>query len=109
MKDTAYIFLQGQPEGGGLSMLLLFGGMFLIMYFLILRPGMQKNKKEKQFQTDLKRGDWVVTTSGIHGKIFELGPDSVVLETGAGKIKFERAAISGELSKSRYSPGVEKK
>ena len=110
MKETAYIFMQaGAPEGGGLSMLLLFGGMFVIMYFLILRPGMRKNKLEKQYQSELKRGDWVVTTSGIHGKVFELGPDTVTLETGAGKIKFERAAISGELSKTRYSGGVEKK
>lgn len=110
MKETAYIFTQtAAQEGGGMSMLLLFGGMFAIMYFLILRPGMRKNKLEKQYQSALKRGDWVVTTSGIHGKIFELGPDTVTLETGAGKIKFERNAISGELSKARYSAGAEKK
>lgn len=109
MKETAYIFMQGGAPGGGLSTLLLFGGMFVIMYFLILRPGMRKNKLEKQYQSELKRGDWVVTTSGIHGKIFEIGTDIVTLETGAGKIKFERTAISGELSKARYSGGVEKK
>lgn len=110
MKETAYIFMQQPaPEGGGLSMLLLFGGMFAIMYFLILRPGMRKNKLEKKYQSELKRGDWVVTTSGIHGKVFELSADTVTIETGAGKIKFERAAISGELSKARYSGTTDKK
>lgn len=90
-------------------MLLLFGGMFIIMYFLMIRPNMRRQKQEKKYQEELKRGDWVVTTSGIHGKVFELSQDTVVLETGAGKIKFERAAISKELSSTRYNSGVEKK
>jgi len=108
--NLSTIFLAaGQPEGGGMSMLLLFGGMFLIMYFLMIRPNMRKQKQEKKYQEELKRGDWVVTTSGIHGKVFELSQDTVVLETGAGKIKFERAAISKELSSTRYNSGVEKK
>lgn len=103
------IFLQTGQEGGGMSMLLLFGGMFIIMYFLMIRPNMRRQKQEKKYQEELKRGDWVVTTSGIHGKVFEINQDTVVLETGAGKIKFERAAISKELSTSRYNSGAEKK
>lgn len=107
MKNLTVIFLQ---EGaGGFSTLILFGGMFLIMYFLMIRPNMRKQKQEKKFQEELKRGDWVVTTSGVHGKVFELAGDTVVLETGAGKIKFERAAISKDLSAARYSPESEKK
>lgn len=107
MKNLTIIFLQ---EGaGGFSTLILFGGMFLIMYFLMIRPNMRKQKQEKIFQEELKRGDWVVTTSGIHGKIFELTAETIVLETGAGKIKFERAAVSKELSAARYSPEADKK
>jgi|SRR5690625_3675732 len=107
MKNLTVIFLQ---EGaGGFSTLILFGGMFLIMYFLMIRPNMRKQKQEKKFQEELKRGDWVVTTSGVHGKVFELAGDTVVLETGAGKIKFERAAISKDLSAARYSPDTDKK
>jgi len=107
MKNLTVIFLQ---EGaGGFSTLILFGGMFLIMYFLMIRPNMRKQKQEKKFQEELKRGDWVVTTSGVHGKVFELAGDTVVLETGAGKIKFERAAISKDLSTARYSPDTDKK
>ncbi|HLV23994.1 MAG TPA: preprotein translocase subunit YajC [Moheibacter sp.] len=110
MNQTAFILLQADPgAGGGWSTLMLFGGMFIIMYFLMIRPNMRKQKQEKKYQEELKRGDWVVTTSGIHGKVFELTNDTVVLETGAGKIKFERAAISKELSSARYSAGAEKK
>lgn len=110
MNQTAFILLQADPgAGGGWSTLMLFGGMFIIMYFLMIRPNMRKQKQEKKYQEELKRGDWVVTTSGIHGKVFELTNDTVVLETGAGKIKFERAAISKELSSTRYSAGAEKK
>lgn len=48
----------------------------------------------------------MVTTSGIHGKIVELNDNdnTVTVETGAGKIKFERSAISMELSKKYQKP-----
>jgi len=48
----------------------------------------------------------VVTTSGIHGKIVDINDadNTVVIETGAGKIKFERSAISMELSKKYQTP-----
>lgn len=52
MKNLTIIFLQ---EGaGGFSTLILFGGMFLIMYFLMIRPNMRKQKQEKIFQEELK-------------------------------------------------------
>ena len=51
--------------------------------------------------TALKKGDRVITKSGMHGKIAELNDkdDTCVVETLAGKIKMERTAISLELSK----------
>lgn len=109
MRETAFIFLQEPGMGGGFSTIILFGGMFAIMYFLMIRPNMKKQKAEKKYQEDLKRGDRVVTTSGIHGKVVEIGPDTVTVETGAGKIKFERNAISGEMSNVRYGGAVENK
>ena len=52
------------------------------------------------FSKEIKKGDKVITKSGIHGKIVELNDtdNTCVLETGAGKIKFERSALSLELS-----------
>ncbi len=99
---TLSIFLQAAGEGGGWGTLLLFGGMFIIMYFFMIRPTMQRQKKERLFQDEVKVGDQVVTTSGIHGRIGQLADDHLILETGAGKIKMERSAISKELTIARY-------
>ena len=41
------------------------------MYFFMIRPQMQKAKKEKKFAQELKKGDRVVTKSGLHGKVFD--------------------------------------
>lgn len=71
----------------------------VVMYFLMIRPQQKKAKQEKEFDAELKVGDKIVTKSGIHGRLAELTETSFVLETMAGKIKFERSAISEELSK----------
>lgn len=93
------IFLQ--ESGSNLGNFIMIPLMFIIIYFFMIRPQVQRQKKEKKFQTEIKKGAKVVTTSGIHGKILELNDNdnTCVLETGAGKIKFERSAISMELSK----------
>ena len=82
-------------------MMVMFAGMLIVMYFFFIRPQQAKAKKEKKFQAEIKRGTKVVTSSGIHGKVVDLNDaeNTVTVETGAGKIKFERAAISMELSK----------
>lgn len=72
--------------------------MFVVVYFLMIRPQQQRAKKEKEFEAAVKVGDKIITKSGIHGKIAELYEDTVVIETMAGKIKMERSAISMELS-----------
>jgi len=71
-----------------------------VFYFLMIAPQMKRAKKEKKFSNELKRGDKIVTKSGMHGKIVELNEkdNSCVIETLAGKIKFERSAISMEMS-----------
>ena len=89
--------------GGGMMSILMLGGMFVIMYFFMIRPQQKKAKEEKAFQNELKRGAQVVTTSGIHGKINEIFDEAVIIETGAGKIRFEKSAISRELTAARYS------
>lgn len=88
-------------EGGGLMSMLPFVAMFVVIYLFMIRPQMKRQKNEKAFQNEISRGTKVITSSGIHGKIVELNDNdgTVVIETGAGKIKFERSAISMELSK----------
>lgn len=75
---------------------------FVAFYFLMIRPQMTKQKKEKAFQESLKAGMRVVTTSGLHGRIFAIESDGVVIETLSGKLKFEAAAISRELTLNRF-------
>ena len=77
---------------------------------------MKRSKNEKKFAADLKRGDKVITKSGMHGKILDLSDDGTcIIETGAGKVKFERSALSMELSikmneeKTKNSAIIEKK
>ena len=76
----------------------------------MIRPQMNRQKKEKKFQAELKKGARVITTSGIHGKIVDINTNdnTITIETGAGKIKFEKAAVSLELSK-KYMKTPEKK
>jgi preprotein translocase subunit YajC len=72
--------------------------MFVVIYFFMIRPQQKKAKNERQFESELKAGDRIVTKSGIHGKIAELAETTVVIETMSGKLKMERSAISMELS-----------
>ena len=85
--------------------------MFAVVYFFMIAPQMKRAKQEKKFAAELKRGDRVITKSGLHGKILELNDKdgSCIIETGAGKIKFERSAISMEMSKKLNAPPSEKK
>ena len=80
-----------------LTALLLFSG---ALFFLMILGPMRRQKKEKNYLNELKRGDRVITKSGMHGKIIEIveGSESCVLETMAGKIRYEVSAISHEMS-----------
>lgn len=84
----------------GLSNFMPFILMFVIVYFFMIAPQMKRAKKEKRFAAALKKGDRVITKSGMHGKVAELNDKdaSCVIETQAGKIKFDCSAISMEMT-----------
>lgn len=84
--------------------------MFVVVYFFMIRPQQKRQKLEKQFESELKIGDKVITKSGLHGKIAEIaeGTGTVVIETMAGKLKMERSAISMEMSSKLNVPAVVK-
>ncbi|GAA0744504.1 MULTISPECIES: preprotein translocase subunit YajC [Flavobacteriaceae] len=94
----------------GISGFLPFIAMFVVVYFFMIAPQMKRAKQEKKFASELKRGDKVITKSGMHGKVVELNDkdNSCVIETLAGKIKFERSAISMEMSKKLNAPATTK-
>ncbi len=95
-----------QLDSGSLASMLPFAAMILVLYFFMIRPQMNRQKKEKAFQAEIKTGTKVITSSGIHGKITDVNntDNTITIETGAGKIKFERSAISMELSKKYAAP-----
>ncbi|MDR2121560.1 MAG: preprotein translocase subunit YajC [Flavobacteriaceae bacterium] len=94
--------LQAQGQEGGWITFLPLILLFIVFYFFFIRPQTKKQKQEKNFQDTINKGTRVVTTSGIHGKIAEVTDDGVIIETMAGKIKFEKSAISRELSIAKY-------
>ena len=73
---------------------------FAVAYFFMIRPQMKRQKDEKKFAQALKKGDKIVTKSGLHGKGVDLNDKdfSCIIETMAGRLKFDRSAISMEMS-----------
>lgn len=92
----------GEGLGGFLPIIL----MFVVVYFFMIAPQMKRAKKEKKFAAELKRGDKVVTKSGLHGKVADLNDkdNTCVIETLAGKLKFDKSAISMEMSSKLNAP-----
>lgn len=72
--------------------------MFVVIYFFMIVPQQKKIKKEKAFESSLKVGEKIITKSGLHGKISEMGETTIVIETMSGKLKMEKSAISMEMS-----------
>jgi len=87
-----------------------FIAIFAVMYFFMIAPQMKRSKQEKKFASELKKGTRVIAKSGMHGKVVELNDkdNSCVIETLAGKIKFDRSAISMEMSNKLNAPAVVK-
>lgn len=102
---TTAILLQAAPGGGGSGMLITMGLIIVVFYFFMIRPQVKKQKDQKKYVDDLKKGDKVVTTAGIHGRIVDVAETTFLVETeGGGKIRFERSAISLDASKALNAP-----
>ncbi|TLS39270.1 preprotein translocase subunit YajC [Pseudalkalibacillus caeni] len=68
--------------------------MFAIFYFLLIRPQQKRQKKTREMQSNLQKGDKVVTIGGIHGTIDVIEEATVVIRsTDGSKLTFDRAAI----------------
>jgi preprotein translocase subunit YajC len=89
--------IQAQPDATNslISTIIMFLAIFLIFYFLIIRPQQKRAREHQKLIESLKKGDKVITSSGIHGKVVGLDDKTVLLEVDDGvKIKFEKAAIA---------------
>jgi preprotein translocase subunit YajC len=92
-----FILLQA---GGDYTMLFLLAGFAIIFYFFMIRPQQKKQKDQKKFIDNIKKGDSVVTIGGIHGRVASIEGDTIVLDVEkGGKIRFEKTSISLDASK----------
>ena len=83
--------------------------LFLVIYLFMIRPQLKRQKQEKNFSSEIKKGDKIITKNGMHAKILELNNDGTcILETSAGKMKFEISAISMEMSQKLNAPEKKK-
>ena len=91
---------QGQDGGGSMiSTLIMFGAIFAIFYFMIIRPQQKKAKQREALLSSLKKGDKIITGGGIHGTVAGLDEATVLVDVGNNiKIKMERSAIGQVVS-----------
>jgi len=89
--DIAYAMGQGGAEGAaGFSGFIPLILMFVIFYFLLIRPQQKRSKEHRQMVSNLKKGDRVITTGGIHGRITGLDDTTLTVEI-ADKVRVKVA------------------
>jgi preprotein translocase subunit YajC len=93
---------QGGNGGGLVSTLIMFGAIFLIFYFMIIRPQQRRSKEREKMLSNVQKGDKVITSGGLHGIVAGLDDKTILLDVGDKvKLKFERSAIASVTSAPR--------
>lgn len=84
-----------------MQQMIMFGLIIVVFYFFMIRPQMKKAKDQKKYIDELKKGDKVVTTAGIHGRIVDITDTLIIVEVDSNtKIRFDKSAISLDASKA---------
>ncbi len=87
-------FLTADPAAGMGSLLLPMIAMFVLMYFMLIRPENKRKKEAEEMRASLKSGDHVTTIGGITGIVVDVKEDKFVLETGADRVRIEFAKFA---------------
>lgn len=90
---------EGEAGGIGsiLPLIIFLVLIFVMMYFLMVRPQRKRQKEQQQLLSELKRGDKIVTASGIYGVIESLSEDSAVIKVESGAtMRIVRTSIAGK-------------
>lgn len=91
---------QQAQQGGGMQLLIMIGIFFLIMYFLLIRPQQKRAKEHKNLLSSLAKGDEVVASGGILGKVTDVGDSFVTLEVHDGvTVKVQKQSVSSIMPK----------
>ena len=81
--------------------LLFMGAIIAVFYFFMIRPQQKKAKDQKKFVEELKRGDYIITIGGMHGRIAEIEDDTFIIEVErGGRIKFSKSSVSMDSTKA---------
>ena len=95
--NTLNMFLLDETAaaGGGIPSLIMIALIFVVFWLFFIRPQNKKQKEEQKFREALQKGDDVVTIGGIHGKVVEVKPTTVLISVDNNvKIEVEKSAIS---------------
>ena len=86
--------------GGGYEIFIMIAIFFAIMYFMIIRPQQKRSKDHQKLIGSLSKGDEVMTSGGMLGKILKVGDNSIMLEIADGvAVKLQKTSISSVLPK----------
>ena len=98
---SAHAQAAGQPAQGGETFQIIFLiGLFVLFYFIAIRPQRKRQKEHTEMVSALEKGNEVITTSGILGKITRLDDNFVVLQVADNvELKFQRSYINAVLPK----------
>lgn len=94
------------------TLILLYGGLFLVMYLLLIRPQSKRRKAEEQMRNSIEVGDEITTIGGIVGRVVSIkDDDSYIIETGSdrAKMKIKKWAIGSNDTVKEAAPVEEKK
>ncbi len=106
---SGLVLLQAAAPNSSMSMITTlgtFGLVFVVFYFLIIRPQNKKQKEAKKMIDAVKKGDKVVTIGGVHGIVSSVKDGTVVVKVDENtKIEFSKSAISAVVAKGDVTPG----
>ena len=104
LRDNLQVEAPASPSPGLLPSLLPFLFMIVIFYFLLIRPQQKRQKQQQQLLANLKTGDKVITSSGIHGLIANVKDSTVLLKIADNvKIEVEKSSVA-TVSKQTEQP-----
>jgi preprotein translocase subunit YajC len=118
MTSTPFASLAILQLGGGQAMLgplLMYGGIFAIFYFLLIRPQQQQRKKHELAILQVKKGDRIVTAGGLVGEVVHIKStdkadpdDEITIKSGESRLVIERGRIAKLSSMSGASSNADK-
>ncbi len=89
-----------QAQGAGMMNLVLIGGLFLFMYFMIIRPQRKRQKDHQELCNAISKGDEVVLNSGLLGKVTDVDESYVSIKANDNvELKFQKSAVHAVLPK----------